>query len=94
MEEVVPWSCHDVNSEFPLHLYTQVRANICGLRVLHPEMTTAPGSLDWQKQSGVRRHAPLTIHYALLAQELLSVGLQGSGVLDPRFSLCIPQVRW
>ena len=73
-------------SPTPLHTG---ELTFCGLRELHPEMTTAPGSLDWQKQSGIRRQAPLIIR---LAQELPSVGLQGSGVLDPRFSLCILQV--
>ena len=59
--------------------------NSCGLRVLHPEMTTE--ALWINKNNSLGYLATRTFDHSLLAQELPSVALQESGVLDPRFSL-------
>ena len=59
----------------------------CGLRVLHPEISE---EVVWNsKDNRLRRHT-LLITMVLAQEELPSVGrVQTSGVLDPRFSLCI-----
>ena len=76
---------HDMNSDFSQHFYTAELTFVacgCSTRKRPRRLSGLPKAIGYS--------ATRTFDHSVLAQEVPSVGVQGSGVLDPRCSSYIP----